>query len=431
MDEEKSYPAYRWLVLATASLSLIVYSLTMIAYAPMLSKIAEDLRVDMAACLNLSMVFLIVVAFCNTFGGALVDRLGLTVIYVGTMLAAGVPAVLLPWIGHDYTTVFLIRLIQGPCAIAFCTAGPILAFWFPQREHGLAGGIMMCMMSIGSAIGVVLFPLIFSAVGTWQTAIAIGSIPAWITLFLAILVTRRRPPLRVDEASSAQMQSASEKETYGQILREPTAWFGLLILFFSAWGFYTLYNVVPAYLASPAPIGLGLGSVTAGRLSLLMIAIGALAMVLGGLFYDKVARGGSRSSVLIGFALSGLLTYTLVFPAVNQNRVLLGSVLILSGFGFPFMLPSMSAFVVKNYPAHVVGGIIGLWFGLGTLGGAAGIYVAGLLTAATGSFEWGIKVISLAAAAGFMIGFTLKPRAGRYPGRRETVDKVLEEATLL
>lgn len=88
----------------------------------------------------------------------------------------------------------------------------------------------------------------------------------------------------------------------------------------------------------------------------------------------------------------------------------------IAGFGLPFMAPSVSAFVAMNYPPHLVGSMIGLWFGIGTLGGALGIYLAGVATAMTGNFDWSIRLISLAAAAGFLVGFTLRPRVGRKIG---------------
>lgn len=416
MEGKEMYSSYRWLILLVGCFSVTCYSINMIVYAPLFGEIAKDLRIDMSASLNLSMAFLIVVALSVGFGGIFVDRYGLTKIYVGGMLFGSVPALLMPWIGHSYGIVFASRLIQGPIAISAATVGPILALWFPQREQGLAGGLLMCCISAGTAIGLVASPAVFKAVGTWQKTVALSSIPGWITMGLALLITRRLPPPEMVKALTEAAKSGPEGATYLKLLAEPLTWLGLFMFSCNAWGLYTLYTVVPSYLASPPPMGIGLGPIAAGRLSLLLAAMGIPAFILGGLFFDKVAKGKSSPAIFIGFLASGILTYCLLLPVVYQNVVLLSIALMIAGFGLPFMAPSVSAFVATNYPPHLVGSMIGLWFGIGTLGGALGIYLAGVATAMTGNFDWSIRFISLAAGAGFLLGFTLRPRVGRKIG---------------
>lgn len=405
------YSSYRWLILLIGCLALLLYGINLVLYVPLFGVIAKDLTIDMSACLNLSMAFVITQALSIAFGGILVDKLGLTVIYVGSLLCASVPAVLMPWIGHGYGIVFVSRLVQGSVAASFATIGPILAIWFPPREQGLAGGLMMCMASAGIAIGLVATPAVLGAAGTWQKTVAISSLPGWITMVLALLITRRRPPHQRVMAAAAPAQSGAERETYLNLLALPVTWLGTLIFFCNAWGIYTLYNVVPPYLATR--MGIGLEASMAGRLSLLLPVMGVPAFFLGGLFFDKVAKGNSRLAIFIGFVMTGLSAYMLVFPAIYQNVILLSVALMITGFGAPFMGPSLSAFIAMNFRPHLVGSMVGLWFGLGSLGGALGIYLAGMVTAVTGSFVWVFELIGLVAAAGFLLTFALKPRVGQ------------------
>jgi hypothetical protein len=57
-----------------------------------------------------------------------------------------------------------------------------------------------------------------------------------------------------------------------------------------------------------------------------------------------------------------------------------------------------------------VGRIVGWWFGIGTLGGAVGIYLAGLLIAKLGNFYWALTLISIAAGIGVILGFFLRSK---------------------
>jgi MFS family permease len=107
--------------------------------------------------------------------------------------------------------------------------------------------------------------------------------------------------------------------------------------------------------------------------------------------------------------MTGLFTYLLLLPAVYQNMGLLVVCLMVAGWGMSFMAPSLSAFIAMNYPPNFVGSMMGWWFGFGTFGGALGTYLAGLATVRLGTFFWALLPISLAASAGLILGFFLKP----------------------
>ncbi|WP_028895871.1 MFS transporter [Syntrophorhabdus aromaticivorans] len=412
MEERVPYSAYRWLILTCACMSLISYTIDMIVYAPIFGEVAKDLNVHMASVINLAMAFAIAVAVSTVIGGILVDKYGLTVVLVAGLLCASVPASLMPWIGHNYTAVFVSRLIQGLVAMAVAAIGPILALWFPQKEQGLAGGLMMCCLSLGPAIGVVASPAVLEAVGTWQRTVAILSIPGWLALAMVLLFTRRRPSVEVVEAITGSMRApGAEAMTYGKIFSMPMTWIGTAVLFVNCWGLYGLYNLIPSYLAAPTPIGVGVGPVMAGKLSLALIAVGIPAFIVGGIFFDKVARGNHKPAITVGFIVTGLFTYFLLSSTVYNNMLLLVACLMIAGWGMSFMAPSLSAFIAMNYPPRFVGTMMGWWFGFGTFGGALGTYLAGLATARAGNFYWALTPISLASLLGLFLGLMLK--AGR------------------
>lgn len=74
----------------------------------------------------------------------------------------------------------------------------------------------------------------------------------------------------------------------------------------------------------------------------------------------------------------------------------------------PFMGPSLSAFIATNYPPGIVGRMIGWWFGFGTFGGAAGLYLGGMTIGRTGNFYLAIGMISVAAILGAAVSMFLK-----------------------
>lgn len=60
---------------------------------------------------------------------------------------------------------------------------------------------------------------------------------------------------------------------------------------------------------------------------------------------------------------------------------------------------------------HIVGKMLGLWFGLGDFGGAAGLFAVGLTVARFGSYTFSIFQIALAALLGFiLVLFLARPK---------------------
>jgi MFS family permease len=410
MIDNRVYSPYRWVILLAGCLSLVSYSIDMIAYAPIFGEVAKDLNVDMGAAINLSVAFAMAVGVCMVLGGIFVDKCGITIALVVGLLCASLPAALMPWIGQSYAVVFVSRLIQGVVAISMSATGPILALWFPREEHGLAGGLLMGSLSVGAAFGVVASPVIFDVVGSWQKTVGVLSIPGWVAILVVLLVTRRPPSPKVVETVMGPHESASSAMTYRKALGSPVTWVGTFITLANAWGLYGLYNIVPPYLAAQAPLGLGLGPVLAGKLSLALTLVGIPAFIGGGVFFDKVAKGNHRPAIWIGFLMTGLFTYLLLFPFVYQNLLLLGTFLVIAGMGMGFMAPSITGFIAMNYPPNFVGSMVGWWFGFGTFaGGALATYMAGLSTGRLGSFYWALTPVSLVCCIGVVLGFFLRP----------------------
>jgi predicted MFS family arabinose efflux permease len=381
--------------------------MNMIAYAPILGEIAKNMNIQMGAATNLMMGFVLSVACVLIWGGVVCDKFGMTVALVLGLLCSTVPTVLIPWIGDSYTAVMLARLVQGASVgFVFATIGPILALWFPPKEHGMASGLMIGSVSLGCAIGVFASPAILGMTGSWEkTVFAIGT-PGWAAILLAIIVTRRTPPESTQDVPSSS-ETALDAMSYTEALACPITWLGSLIVFFNAWAMYCLYNLVPPYLAANAPMGLGLGAAMSGKLSIAVTIIGLFATIIGGIFFDKVAKGDSRIAAIMGFLISTCVILILL-PAVSKSIFVLTVCLLISGWGIPFMGPSISAFIAKNYPPQIVGRMIGWWFGFGTFGGAAGLYLGGMTIGRSGNFYLAIGMIPVATILGAGLSFFLK-----------------------
>ena len=410
MKSEDQNTSYRWLVLAAGCLAICSIYMNMIAYAPILGEIAKKLNIEFGTATNLMMGFVLAVACVLTWGGVVCDKFGMTTALVLGLLCSTVPTALMPWIGNNFTTVMLARLVQGASVgFVFATIGPILALWFPPKEHGMASGLLIGSVSLGCAIGVFTSPAILAITGSWEKTVFILGTPGWAAILFAILITRRTPPVSNMPEALASHGMPAETMTFMGALSCPITWLGSLIVFCNAWAMYCLYNLVPPYLAAEAPMGLGLGAAMSGKLSIAVTIIGLFATIFGGIFFDKFAKGDSRAAAIIGFLISACVI-VILSTAISKNIYFLTLCLLFSGWGIPFMGPSISAFIAMNYPPGIVGRMIGWWFGFGSFGGAAGLYLGGMTISSSGNFYLAISMISVVSIIGVVLSIFLKSK---------------------
>jgi len=410
MEEESAYSSYRWVMLVSACLAFLSVYIDMIAVAPILGDVAKDLRVDMGTATNLMMGFVLTAGCVLVWGGVVVDKFGITVATVLGLLCTTVPATLMPLIGQSYVAVMLARLIQGTSVgFVFGIIGSTVVLWFPPREHGLAGGIIIAFMSVGSALGGLVSPLILSTGVSWQGTVSILSLLGWVSIALTLVVTRRSPSPEVLMRLAQITKASAGQLALRKAFRLPMTWIGAFLVFFSTWNLYCILNLVPPYIAAPPPMGIGLGPVMAGKMALAGTIVGIVSTILGGSVFDKVAKGNQRPAVLVGFLLTAMFAFPLTLSSVHRSMALFIICLILVGWGVNFLGASFNGFVAMNYPPGIVGRMVGWWFGFGAFGGALGLYVGGKTIRATGSFKTAIMLVSVSAIVGFVLDWFLKP----------------------
>lgn len=392
VENQQVYPAHRWFVLAVACLAILTAYMNVVAYAPLISEIAFHLKIETGRAMHLISVTYIVTAVALIFAGFVCDRYGFKLSIQAGLLLSILPTVFVPFI-KTFGPLMAMRVVQGIApAFVLVTVGAVTAMWFPRKEQGLASGLMMGSLSLGAAIGLVLGPAIWKLTGTWQAAVTLLSTLGWLALVLSLFIrTRASVPVAPLQAMDGDVSA------FNRAIRLPVTWAGVALFFFSAWGLHSLYALVPAYLSSPQPMGIGLQPVLSGKLSLALTLIGIAGVLFGGITLDRIAKGNYRILIAVGFGLTAVSSCLILLPIVYKNLFLLTVCLIVAGWGIPFTSSPAIAFVVGTYPPGIVARMLGLLGGLGTFGGAAGVYVGGLFVANTGSLYGGILFIGIAA----------------------------------
>ncbi|MBP2650450.1 MAG: rane protein, major facilitator superfamily [Firmicutes bacterium] len=402
---------FKWLVLAAIAWGAFVTGMNTLAVAPILGDMAKDLGISIpAAQASFMGIFLIVVSTATLISGALADRFGIVPILVTAVIASIAANLLYPLFGDNYVFVVLMRIVQGATAGGIFSLHSICAtHWFPQNQRGTAIGIGMTMLNAGMAAGIFGAPLVYELVGNWRATMGwlgvVQLIPLIYILIIAVNYKANEPKhveAKVDAAETSSWKSLQNA------LKQPTTYLGIIMCMMSAWLLNALNDLTPQYFALEAPIGVGFGRVVAGSL-MLIVQIGTIfGGLIGGFVMDKIFKSNPKPVLLIGYLLSIISVYPLLYPVVYNNNVLLSVALFVAGLAVAFLNPAAAVFVSQAYPEKIIGRVVGLWLGIGAFGGAIGVFAGALALHNTGTFHLTITLFAVVGIVGIILSQILK-----------------------
>lgn len=339
------YLALLWL----AGLSLRV---TVLAVPPLLPQVRQATGLNEAALSALTTLPVLLMALMAPGGSAVTARLGpkgtlrigLVVIAVSAALRGAGGAVAL----------FGLTVVMGAAIAAVQPAMPALVKQWEPRWIGLATAVYVNGLLAGELIAAsVTLPGVLPVTGSWQTALAVWSLPVAATAAL-LGIARRRP-------GGASRSAGDGRNRWWPDWRSGRTWrLGLLQGTGSA-AYFGANAFLPTYLHAighPGLVGAGLTALNAAQIpaSLLLAALpprrttGAAAVavmaVTSAAGFPLIISGSPAAilagATLLGFTSASMLITSLTLPALLEGpgeapRLSAGMFVI--GYGMAFLLP--------------------------------------------------------------------------------------------
>ncbi len=336
MDKQYRLYGYRWIVLGVFMFVNLTIQILWITYAPITGPAAAYYGVSDLQIGFFAMSFMIAFIPLSIPVSWMIDTLGFRLsVSIGAVLM-GVFGLLRGFAGADY------NLVLGS-TIGIAVAQPFLlnawtkvpANWFAIEERATAVGLITLANLVGTALGMVLTPLMTETMSIPNVQLVFGGITALSSVLFLIFAREKpaTPPCPAGEEVRALMLDGLKNA-----LKNKSFWLYLFVSFIGL-GLFNGINTWVENIIRPR----GFTPTDAGTLGALMLVGGVLGAVIIPPISDKQRK--RKRYILLGFALSipGLIGLTYA----TQPWLLF-----LSAFWFGFFLISANP-IGMQYAAEV------------------------------------------------------------------------------
>jgi len=348
-------------------------------------------RTLVASASSLSMLMMGVFAI---LAGRLNDRFGPRIVLIMSGVVYGLGYVLLSRISAPWQlfAVFGIFVAVGMSTHDVVTLS-VIARWFERRR-----GMMTGVVKVGTAVGQIMVPpvmaLMIAGMG-WRPAVLVLGLIAGVML-VAAAMTMRMPPA----APPGRVEARHAGMTFAEARQSRVFWTICAIQFL----FFPTLTTVPLHIV---PHGMDMGLTAPVAAVLLSISGGAsiAGRLTVGMFSDRI--GGRRAYMLCFTPLIVSLLALLVTDAAWMLFAVIG----VYGFAHGGFFTVVSPTIAEYFGMRAHSSIFGITLFCGTVGGAAGPVLAGLVFDTQGSYAWAFATLAVFALIGLGLALTL-------PGRR-------------
>lgn len=308
--------------------------------------------------------------FLAFVSGKLSDSYGPRIVLTVSGICFGLGYILMSWMSEPWQLIVIFSVFLG---IGFGAHDVVtlstVARWFEARR-----GVMTAVVKVGTAIGQVALPpmvaLLIVGVG-WRQAVLVMGVSAMIVLVAAASIMRS-PPVQTNDA---EQNVPVLGLTYKEATKDRRFWILCAVQFL----FFPTMMTLPLHLPAHG-MDLSMTPTLAAALVSTMGATSILGRLGIGRLLDMI---GGRNCYLISLVI---LTAALGPLALIDSHVPLFTFVALYGVAHGALFVVVSPTVAEYFGMREHGAIFGTILFCGTVGGAVGPFLAGVLFDISGSY---------------------------------------------
>jgi MFS family permease len=394
-------PDGRWLELAVVCVGLLLAFgpwFSSSAVAPLLAAEWHTTGLDLPLLTVAVQVGFAVAAIGLAVSGA-ADVVSGRVLFVAGALVAASANLGFAVNASGPTSALAWRALTGAgLAAVYPIALRMIAGWF-RRDRGVAIGLLIAALTVGSAVPHLLRAVGASAGADWHVVVVAASAAA-VAGAIVVGIGHRSGPL---EAGSSRFSPTIAASAF----REPSVRLANLGYLGHMWELYAMWTWLPLFIAASfAAAGVGDPAV-ASAVSFAVVAIGGLGCAVAGLLADRLGRTTLTIAAMAGSGTSALVAGVL-FGADPAVVTLIGL-----AWGLTVIADSaqFSAAVSELSPPGTAGSALSLQLALGFLLTAVAILLVGALDPGDGStWRFAFWILAIGPAVGIVAMWRLRGR---------------------
>jgi len=401
---------YGWIIVAVALVSMAFWfgirSNFSVFYVALLEEFAWN-RADSAGVQSMALITYTVMA---PLVGGLIDRFGPRRVVVPGILILALGLILCKNIGNlmQFYLFYGVVVGTGITCIGIVTYSAIMAHWFEKRR-GLASGIALAGMGLGTFV---LVPLSQSFISMWGwrlTFVVLGGLVLIIVLPLNALLLRHKPSdvgqcidglennTPFDESASCAIgkYETGSGWTLRKVMSSGRFWALISFTFFSIICIYVIVVHGVRFLVDQ-----GVAKMTAAFVLAMVGVISSIFRIFWGWLSDRIGR---EITYTMGIACGCLGVSSLLLFEAYQSSLFVYSFFIFFGMGWGVTAPMMMAVSADLFKGKIFGLIYGFVEASVGIGAAFGVWVAGFIFDRTQSYQmaFGLVIVCFILSCGF------------------------------
>ena len=191
MNEAK-WPKYRFVVMSANMIMLMILLAVLMSFSISGHYLKEAFSLNDAQLNYGYIAYTMGLVVSLWWGGKAFDKYGVRKSVLLASLLFLIPQFLIPYV-FSWPIILLLRFIQGNVFAMFPGLCCLNNLWFPEKQHGLASGIFMGGLGLGTAVGSVICSKLLPIVG-WQMTFVVLGVIAVLIIFGWFLIASKAPP---------------------------------------------------------------------------------------------------------------------------------------------------------------------------------------------------------------------------------------------
>jgi len=385
---------YGWIIVGVAMVSMAFWFGIRATFSVFYVALLEEFSWGRGEAAGVQSMALISYTIMAPIVGGLIDRFGPRRIIVPGILLLASGLILCSSIKtlRQFYLIYGVIVATGVTTIAIVSYTTILAHWFEKRR-GLANGLAVSGMGLGTFIFVPLSQHSISLFGWRPTFVIFGGLVLSVLLFLNALFLRHKPQelgLCVDgvkEYEQPKEQKLDAKDsawsetdwTISSAFKTGQFWYLMLFPFLAATVIYVILVHHVRFLVDQ-----GIDKTTAALIFGLLGIISLVFRIFWGWLSDYIGR---EKTYTLGSMFIFLGIFSLVLLQIYGGRLFVISFIIFFGAGWGVTAPMFMSVAADLFKGKGFGLIYGILEGVIGIGGAFGAWVPGFIFDNTQSYQ--------------------------------------------